>query len=298
MEVLYEAVIKNNYGFYTLKSIYQKNMEEFYENKYFQEERAAYSKTEYDSIDVEYRKNCFAQKIMVWNRIHVGDSKKQFLDIGCGEGHALSYFHNMGWNVTGIDLSSYGMELHNPGMKRYLIQEDSETAVRALASQGKTFDIINGDNMLEHVPAPQKLLQEIKKLCNRETLVCLKVPNDFSLIQQMAYEMGEIDDAFWVAKETSEHLNYFSVDSLTNLGEILGFEKVTATADWPIDFFLLNPASNYRRENKLGHNCHIACAMIENALNRQSADRTLALQEALAACGIGRNISVYFKISN
>ena len=69
----------------------------------------------------------------------------------------------MGWDVTGIDLSSYGLELHNPNMRRYLIQEDSEKAVRTLAAQGKTFDLINGDNMLEHVFAPHRLLQEIKK---------------------------------------------------------------------------------------------------------------------------------------
>ena len=108
--------------------------------------------------------------------------------------------------------------------------------------------------------------------------------------------MGEIDGAFWVTKETCEHVNYFTVDSLTKLGQSLGFEKVTATADWPIDFFLLNPASNYRKKRELGHDCHIVCAMIENALNKQSMDQTLVLQEALAACGIGRDISVYFKI--
>ena len=303
LEPLYEAVTKNIYGFYTLKPAYQKNMKEFYEDRYFQEERASYTKTEYDPIDVEYQKNCFAQKIMVWNRIHTDKNvrrgaKKQFLDIGCGEGYALSYFHDMGWDVTGIDLSSYGLELHNPNMKPYLIQGDSEKAVEDLAAQGKVFDLINGDNMLEHVPEARKLLQEIKKICKKETLICIKVPNDFSLIQKMAYELGEIDEAFWVTKETCEHVNYFSVDSLTELGESLGLEKVTATADWPIDFFLLNPATNYRREKKVGRACHIACAMLENALNRKSRDRTLDLQEALAACGIGRDISVYFKISD
>lgn len=302
-ETLYEAVTKNIDGFYTLKSVYQKNMEKFYESEYFQEERASYSKTKYEPIDIEYQKNCFAQKLMIWNRIHSGDTvwgevKKQFLDIGCGEGHALSYFYDMGWDVTGIDLSSYGMELHNPDMKQYLIQGDSEKVVKALAAQGKMFDIINGDNMLEHVSNPQNLLQEIRKLCKKETLLCIKVPNDFSLIQKLAYEMGEIDGAFWVTKETCEHINYFSVDSLTRLGENLGFERVAATADWPIDFFLLNPTSNYQKKKERGHDCHIACAMLENALNRESADRALALQEALAACGIGRDINVYFRISN
>lgn len=296
---LYQSVHENKWGWHVLNASYQKDMSEFYQKEYYQKDKAAYQKVEYAQIDLEYRNNCFAEKLMTWNHMHETQmGKSEFLDIGCGEGYALAYFYDKGWNVTGIDLSVYGIELHNPQMKPYLIQGTSEEIINDLQAMGKSFDFINGDNVLEHVPDPEKLLMGIKKLCKKETLVCMKVPNDFSMMQKLAYEMGEIDNAFWVTTETCEHINYFSVESLTKLGEDLGFEKVTATADWPIDFFLLNPASNYQWKKEVGHDCHIACVTLENALNKQSIERTLVLKEAIADCGIGRNISVYFRLVN
>lgn len=297
-EIYYQSVCQDRAGFYALKPSFRKNVQEFYANEYFQNDSACYQKTDYDPIDMEYKRNCFAQKILILDRLSAREgqfSQKCLLDIGCGEGFALSYFDEMGWDVTGIDLAAYALELHNPHMRSHFLQGDISETIEKLVSAGRIFDFLNLDNVFEHVPEPQKLLADMKHLCKEDSIICIQVPNDFSLMQRLADQTGQIDRPFWVTEKTCEHINYFSVESLTKLGEGLGYEKIFATADWPIDFFLLNPASNYYRNKELGHDCHIACAALENALCRQSMERALDLHAALADAGIGRNISVYFK---
>lgn len=220
------------------------------------------------------------------------------LDIGAGEGYALAFFDENGWEVSGIDLSIYGLRQHNPNMEQYLIQGDFEDVVGKLVLDKKKFDFINADNVLEHVTDPEKFFELVSGLCHKNTVICTTVPNDFSMIQLLAHDMGMIEDAFWVTRETSEHFSYFTVDSLSALGEGNGFKKVAALSDLPIDFFLLNPYSNYKRKAEVGHDCHVACAWLENRLYEQSIDKTVSLFESMADAGIGREISVFFKPNN
>ena len=71
---LYEAVIKNSkYGFYELAQKYRRKMDDFYKNEYYQDNHALYQHTEYDEIDLEQKKNFYAQKQYVaekWGGIH------------------------------------------------------------------------------------------------------------------------------------------------------------------------------------------------------------------------------------
>ena len=138
-----------------------------------------------------------------------------------------------------------------------------------------------------------KFLQTVS---HSETIICLTVPNDFSRIQKLAYEIQQIDKPFWVTEKTSEHYNYFSLESLCCLGNKKGLKKILAISDWPIDFFLLHKSTNYNKNNSVGHDCHIACTLLENNIYDESMDIAVNLFSALADAGIGREISVYFKL--
>lgn len=184
---------------------------------------------------------------------------------------------------------------HNPEMEGFLLQGDFKERINDLKSQHRTFTLINADNVLEHVPDPMSLLQTMKEVCDEESIICITVPNDFSITQLKAHELGFIDGAFWVTKNTAEHFNYFTVSSLASLGEAAGLRVITAVADWPVDFFLFNPDSNYNKDKRLGHNCHVAQVLFENMLFARSLEDTVRLREAVASSGIGRCISMYFK---
>lgn len=295
---LYSSVKKNDkYGFYELKDQYRKQMKDFYQDEYYQEERAAYRKVAYDELDMKHKRFFYAQKLYVCQKWGgYASSAHSFLDIGAGEGYALAYFAEKGWDVVGIDFSSYGMEVHNPAMLVNLRKGDFYEIVKQLGDANKQFDYINADNLLEHLPKPEIFFDNIKQISHKGTIVAITVPNDFSRIQQLAYNMGRIDSAFWVTTETSEHFNYFSAESLSQLGEDSGFEKIVALADWPIDFFLLHENTNYRKDSSAGHGCHVACAELENSLYEESLEKAVNLFRALAEAGIGREISIYFRM--
>lgn len=180
-------------------------------------------------------------------------------------------------------------------MEQYFHKGDFEEVIVHLCNEQKTFDFINADNVLEHLPEPQKFIDCVSTIMNDNTVICITVPNDFSITQEIAFELGQIDSAFWVTDKTSEHFNYFSVDSLTNLFALSGFEKIVALADIPIDFYLLTSGSNYRRNSAVGHDCHIACMAVENALFRSSMEKTVELHRSIAELGAGREISVFFR---
>ncbi len=185
--------------------------------------------------------------------------------------------------------------MHNPDMEAYLRKGDFSKVIEELSCAGIKFDFINADNVLEHLPYPEMFPESIDKVMTGGTVVCVTVPNDFSSMQKIAFSLHQIDEAFWVTDKTSEHFNYFSEQSLTNLFENAGFKKIVAVADWPIDFFLLNPASNYRKNKDVGHDCHMACAILENEIFKKSMDRALDLHISIAEMGLGREICVFFK---
>lgn len=287
-------------GITSLRDAYRKPVQRLYEEEYYQDEHSSYQKKGYDKSDLDYRNNTYVEKAAVLEKWG-GFSEKpgSFLDIGRGEGFSLAFFKKRGWDVCGIDLSSYGLMTHNPEMEPYLRKGDFSQVLEALSAEHKTFDFINADNVLEHLPDPIAFIRSISGVMTEETVVCIKVPNDFSIIQELAYQSHQIDRAFWVSDEMAdivgEHLNYFTEPSLTKLFESFGFKKLVAIADWPIEFFLLNPASNYQKSRNVGHDCHVACVTLENAIFETSMEKALNLHRSLAEMGIGRNICVFFK---
>lgn len=295
-ENLTKKVIRTEHGYYKLADAYRKPMRKFYEEEYYQDDYGFYQH-KYDKVDLDYRNNVFKQKLAILENEGEEFQKKpnSFLDIGCGEGYALAFFQKEGWDVCGIDLSAHGLKTHNPEMEPFLRKGDFSEVIEVLSAEGKTFDFINADNVLEHLPDPSAFICSINKVMTEETVVCITVPNDFSVVQELAYGLHQIDRAFWVSDETSEHLNYFSEQSLTKLFESAGFRKIVAIADWPIDFFLLNPASNYQRNRDVGHDCHIACVTLENAIFEASMQKTLELHRSIAEIGLGREICVFFR---
>lgn len=122
----FEKVFLNEYGFYELKNkpTLEERKNEF-ENEYYQQSMASYQ-NEYSEKELKMFHNSIKRKEMLINNSleKAGNIKnekdRRILDVGCGEGFVLNYFYNNGWDVTGIDFSSYGIEHNNPDMNEYL----------------------------------------------------------------------------------------------------------------------------------------------------------------------------------
>ena len=128
-------------------------MQEYYSQKYYQEGKGGaleYSKDELLQIKAKLEESWY----ILQNRLSSSLSSKSFLDIGCGEGHALSFFYSRGWQVRGLDFSSAGVQSKNPVYLDNLVVGDVYTSLKEEIVSGKTYDVVWLQNVLEHVLNP------------------------------------------------------------------------------------------------------------------------------------------------
>ena len=293
---IYENVKKNKYGFYELKDKYRKELRNLYGNEYYQNNMGLYQSS-YSDEELRYKNNIYKEKYHIFCSLVRGADKKTLLDIGCGEGYCLSFFCALGWNILGIDLSTFGLNTHNPHMKEFFNKGEILEQIQLLCDQNKKFDYINMDNVLEHLSDPEYFLESIKPLFHKETVLSICVPNDLSLIQKTAFKYGFINTDFWVTKQTSEHFNYFNEKSLSEFLQQKGFVKKKSIADYPIDFNLFNDRTNYINDKKNGSFCHQVRLVFENMLYDESMEKAVSVHEALANAGIGRNVTVFCQLN-
>ena len=221
-------------------------------------------------------------------------SSGSFLDIGCGEGWALDYFQRQGWEVLGLDFSSFSLEKFHPALRERLRTGDLYEEVQNLVATDQQFDVLWLDNVLEHVLEPADLLRQCRALIKPDGVLVVDVPNDFSALQQHLLDSGQIDRPFWIV--LPDHLSYFNPTGLRNLAAATGWHTTKIIGDQPIDLNLLNPSANYVMNREAGKAAHHARLEQDNFLLRTaSLSAVAAYYEALAAVGLGRSIVAFLQ---
>lgn len=292
--MLHENVELNRFGYYQAKNIPTKAMlERYYSDKYYQESSANYSKT-YSNEDISYFNNRFKLKKFIIEQYFDQDEKLSFIDIGCGEGFALSYFNDNGYPVVGIDYSSDGITRHNPHVIENVLFGDIESEIVKLNNQGKHFDIVNLDNVLEHVVDPEAYLDTMKSLLTTKGIMIIQVPNDFSLLQNYLYDSAMISEPDWVV--LPDHLSYFNKDGLVNLLKSVDLNVLDVYGIDIIEFNLFNERSNYYKDKSFGKAAHDSRMRFENFINTQPLDKVLDLYKAMGELGIGRELVGVFSL--
>ncbi len=287
----YQSIIENRFGFY---EIYPKpshdDLKEYYNLKYYQNQSGNY-RNNYSSEEITYFKNKEVQKLYILEN-YLNVSKANILDIGCGEGFSISHFYQQGWDVLGIDFSSFGIKYNNPEMEKFFIEGDLISIMKDLQGS-KTFKVITLNNLLEHVHDPENTIELACNLLDPFGVLIIEVPNDFSRYQKFLKDNHFIEEDFWVAYP--DHLSYFTKTSLNNLLNSKNMTEVFSLADFPIDIFLSNPQSNYVTDKTKGKDAHKSRILVDNFLNNESIEKTIKLYEAMAQIGFGRQIISFFR---
>ena len=287
----------NEFGFYeVIDKPTPAELSAYYATRYYQEGlttyQPAYPPEEMEHIDGKLR-------LRHWVLTHLPGATEpapggSFLDIGCGEGWALAYFHRLGWDVLGLDYSSFSVERFQPNLREHLRTGDLTEQLTELAAAGRTFEVLWLDNVLEHVPDPAGLLRQCRALVAPGGTLVVEVPNDFSALQTHLLEAGHIDRPFWVA--LPDHLAYFNQPGLRNVAAATGWRVIKTLADQPIDLNLLNPATNYVMNRAAGPAAHRARLAQDNLLLRTAPLAAVAAYyEGLAGVGLGRNIVAFLQ---
>lgn len=287
-------VIQNKNGYWeTAVKPSEKELENYYAQLYFQTAEGAYE-AHYSDDELTHFANENEIKLQVIQQAltSVKSNKKRFLDIGCGEGFTMDYFQKRNWDVLGLDYSIFGAETQNPAMVPYIIQGNIYESIQQLIGDNKKFEVITLLNVLEHVIDPIQLLNEIHKLLEEGGVLAIVVPNDFSILQDELWKDKKISRKFWL--RYPDHLSYFTKESLIKSVETTGFTTFKCLSDFPIDYFLANPDSNYIEDGLKGKNCHNARIWLNNLQCKISIEKTINLYEAFSNLGLGRQISGYF----
>lgn len=270
-------------------------LQKYYAEKYYQEGMGSYELA-YSQEELSYFNAKLEQRFAVLQRHLLPiEGKSRLLDVGCGEGYALAFFRKQGWSVRGIDFSSAGVASKNPHCLDALATGDIFALLNAEIAAGKSYDVVWLQNVLEHVLDPLGLLNSLRPLVAPGGVAVVTVPNDCSITQRAALVAEHIDGAFWVAPP--DHLTYFDSQSLANTASQTGWQCVEMLGDFPVDWFLFHPGSNYVRDRSAGKAAHKARVQIENLINEQPIDDVIQFWSSAAKIGLGRDITAFLKPS-
>jgi len=294
----YKDVFKNKYGYYELKNQpTREHRKEVFEKEYFQQSMACYSSS-YTSEEKKFRYNKLQQKeYIIRKHMQKSEKKCSFLDLGCGEGFALKYFYDRGYDVTGIDYSSCGLEFNNKDMLKHCLLGAFEDIIPTFIEQSKVYDIINMDYVLDMVINPKEILELINSIMDFESVLCIKVGNQYSILQEKLLNDGKLKKDYWLDKDG--HPSYFNRQGLINLMNDTGFECVGMYGESFVDFNLINDLTNYYEDKSVGKKCYMAKVELENLMHELSMEKSIEIYRLLGEMGLGREmIGIFKKVDN
>lgn len=140
----------------------------------------------------------------------------RFLDVGCGDGAYLKTRLREGCECYGVDIG--GEALKRLNVSHPAIQTHCGDLWEA-KWPAKSFDIVNVCHVLEHVPDPDRLLTEIRRILKPGGLIKVQLPNADSATRVLFRR-------FWQGYETPRHLWVFASGNLTALFERNGLSVV------------------------------------------------------------------------
>lgn len=137
----------------------------------------------------------------------------RLLEVGCGSGSMLNYMGSLGWLAEGVDVDPSAIDnARSKGLK---------VALGSLEEQGfadNSFDAVIMSHVIEHVPDPQRLVNECFRVLKPGGVLSLVTPN-----------MESFGCAFfrksWLALDPPRHLMLHNISTILTLSRAAGFAE-------------------------------------------------------------------------
>lgn len=140
---------------------------------------------------------------------NIGENKK-ILDLGCRDG-ALTTFFMKNNDVTGADIDTVALE--KAGKKGINTLHFDINGDWQSISQNK-YEVVVIAETLEHIYYPEKIIQKISQILDRDGLLIGSVPNAFSLINRFRLFFGRKAKT---PLHDPTHINHFSHKELKQM---------------------------------------------------------------------------------
>jgi len=254
-------------------------MEHVYRHEYYATEKPLY--LERHREDAEWWNLVYSERYDTFEEL-LPSQRRTILDVGSGPGLFLKHGQARGWNTLGIEPSAQAAA-HSRGLGLTIVEDFLNERT---AAQLGPVDVVHMSEVLEHIPDPIALLGLVHSIVSPGGLVCVVVPNDYSVFQG-ALRRACGYSPWWVAPP--HHVNYFDFSSLRSLLD-RRFEVVSCEATFPIDIFLLM-GDNYVGDDASGRMCHARRKKFELHLRQAGLTPVKRrLYRELAELGIGREV--------
>jgi len=201
----------------TEKKLTREQINESYKAKYYHDSLEMPKKWTKQRLDEELKKNTSrAKSIMELVADH-----SRILDVGCGQGFFLKMMKDVGWKVTGVDISQWACEF----AKR-------ELGIDAVGGEftklefNHEFKVITMNHVLEHMHDPLNALRHAFGLLEVNGFLVINGPNYASFDRIWHRE-------YWRGYAGGLHLFHFSLKTYKFMLERAGFEIVkTRVSFW------------------------------------------------------------------
>jgi 2-polyprenyl-3-methyl-5-hydroxy-6-metoxy-1,4-benzoquinol methylase len=284
---------KTEYGFYQYSPLpSESELQNYYSKKYYQEGKGSYE-INYDDEELFYNHIRFERIAVVCEKLYrEKEVCRKFLEIGCGEGWLLDCMYKRNYKIEGTDFSSFGLSKWNKHLLPYFIEGNIYDCLYNKVKNNEKYDLIFMGNVIEHVVDPVKVIELTKQLLDsNDSILVIVAPNDFSDLQEYIIKNNFVTKPWWLGYP--DHLSYFSADSMCNFMKEKGFKTIKIMGDYPIEFNLFSPLTNYKNNPDMGKAIHRQRILIDNYLSRQNLASYIEILLILGSMKIGRNL-IYF----
>lgn len=135
------------------------------------------------------------------------------LEIGFGRGEYLSFLESCGYEVYGVDVSSYAVEFAKSkyGLKRVYCAQ-----LKEINFQDKMFDLVVLRHTFEHLTEPVYEMKEICRILKPKGLILIELPH----ISTIEYN---IFGKYWAGFDAPRHTILFSISGILKFLSSFGF---------------------------------------------------------------------------
>lgn len=191
------------------------NIAKLYNSDYFEHQvpSAQIGYTNYLGDAARRSQRLEAQSRFATIKKHLSLTGKRCLEVGCATGEFSALLHRLGWQVTGIDISSDAI-CH---AKARFPEIDLKCAEIGALGQSSEFDLICAFEVIEHVLSPRRFFSEAANSLRPEGFLVLTTPNYGCA--------GRLGPRRWVGFQTSfEHLYFLSAERIRDYATVSGFD--------------------------------------------------------------------------
>jgi 2-polyprenyl-3-methyl-5-hydroxy-6-metoxy-1,4-benzoquinol methylase len=164
-----------------------------------------------------------------------GHSAQRVIDIGCGNGTFSSLLAGEGFQITGIDSSTSGIDIAKQNYPHVEFRHHDINESLPLSMHGK-FDAVVSVEVIEHLFRPRELLRRSAEALSASGVVALTTPYHGYLKNLVIAVLGGFDRHVHPLRDYG-HIKFFSVATLRQLIEEADFvvEDVKfAGRVWPL----------------------------------------------------------------